>query len=165
MQPDFCESCNPILGTARLKLPVCNVSQLKRNQQQYLTVARYPESLFSLFSFQGMSYLADFSLLKASFMFMLSAASKPNSLIYAGFFVWYLFLAPTRLRSAGRSPAFLSRIFYFFLYTVISVSPFLVMQAVAYSAFCRPNIENFTPAVWCLKRIPSVFLYVQGNFW
>lgn len=119
----------------------------------------YPESLFALLSLLGMLSLLSRKFFKASLYFFLSCATKPNAIIYFGFFIWYLLLMPRRSSLSSLALNVLRTIFL----SLIVISPFIAIQTYAYFNSCTSTIYN--KPTWCSSAVPSVFFYVQSTFW
>ncbi|CAE6511878.1 unnamed protein product, partial [Rhizoctonia solani] len=141
----------------------------------------YAEPFFAWFTFEGLNAYHEQRYLVSSLYFGLATAFRTNGLLLPCFILYGLlvhpilleFLAtiststalqladiPTHLHRAAKKLR-ISMLIYSGLLTMISLSPFLAQQYIAYLTFCQSS----TPRPWCDSHIPLIYSFVQSHYW
>ncbi|CAE6361242.1 unnamed protein product [Rhizoctonia solani] len=141
----------------------------------------YAEPFFAWFTFEGLSSYHQQKYLAASLYFGLATAFRTNGIILPCFLVYGLLVQPlfsgllTNLKNYPSArladlPKGLYNIFrelnctrtiYCLILVIISLSPFIAQQYIAYITFCQPP----SPRPWCSSRVPLVYSFVQSHYW
>ncbi|CAE6429241.1 unnamed protein product [Rhizoctonia solani] len=141
----------------------------------------YAEPFFAWFTFEGLNAYHEQNYFVSSLYFGLATAFRTNGILLPCFILYDLLARPilseffatinvttgfkptdiaTHLYRASRKlkP---SKIIYGALLTMISLSPFLAQQYLAYLTFC----QSLVPRPWCDSRIPLIYSFVQSHYW
>ncbi|KAJ1303037.1 hypothetical protein OPQ81_011238 [Rhizoctonia solani] len=141
----------------------------------------YAEPFFAWFTFEGLSSCHEQRYLVASLYFGLATAFRTNGILLPCFILYSLLVHPVLIAlfiSLVKSPEFgtkdiprhlygafrklsFFRTIYSALLTIISLSPFIAQQYIAYLTFCRPS----APRPWCNLHIPLIYSFVQSHYW
>jgi len=140
--------------------------------------APYAESLFSFLSFSGFCLYAearlayqlgridkgDLMTLASGAVFGLATTVRSNGLLGG---LLFLYDAIASLRTLVGGPAFLvlRRLTLLILGgSCIAWGAFLP-QYIAYIEYCVMKGPDFSPRPWCQRKIPSIYTWVQDNYW
>ncbi len=99
-------------------------------------------------------------LLLSSAVFALSTAFRANGVLLAGFLLWQGIWAPALARRSAMSRVWLAAVAL--LGTLVAFAPFLSAQYWAYERFCKVASPE---RPWCSKSLPSVYSFVQREYW
>ncbi|KAI9878074.1 MAG: ER membrane glycoprotein subunit of the GPI transamidase complex-like protein [Pleopsidium flavum] len=141
-------------------------------------IAPYAEGLFSFLSFSAFCLYAearmayqlgriskgDLMTLASGAMFGLATTVRSNGLLGG---LLFLYDAMVTLRALAGSSAFLAlrRLTLLILGgSCIAWGAFLP-QYIAYIEYCIRKAPAFSPRPWCQSRIPSIYTWVQDNYW
>lgn len=129
-----------------------------------------PEAFFSFASLMGMLHLGAngrcrwSSLLGASLWFAVATAFRANGVLLTGFIAFRLLFAPD-WHSRSRLSRLVAGLATFIPLAAICVSPLVLFQAWSYGRFCTELDSTIAPRPWCKERPPSVFTFVQSEYW
>ncbi|KAL5632882.1 hypothetical protein ACGC1H_005733 [Rhizoctonia solani] len=141
----------------------------------------YAEPFFAWFTFEGLSAYHEQRYLVSSLYFGLATAFRTNGILLPCFILYGLLVYPMLselLATISTSTGFrltdisahiyraarklrLSKLIYSGLLTMISLSPFLTQQYIAYRTFCQSS----SPRPWCNSHIPLIYSFVQSHYW
>lgn len=122
-----------------------------------------PEAFFSFFALLGHLCLASYTSahgiarhLMASLCYALATAFRANGILLVGFVLWSIFW------QGGNSKRPLAMMLIPVL-VFICLFPLLLSQAFAYARFCLKDDASWRE--WCGKKVPSVYTFVQDQYW
>lgn len=125
-----------------------------------------PEPFFSFFALLGHLCLQHtprntFSTIlftaSAALCFAVATAFRANGILLAGFIAWHI---------VWRAKPFafpLFRLITAVLLSLVAAAPLLLTQLWAFERFCGK--DSFPIRSWCDNRVPSVYSFVQSNYW
>ncbi|CAO3671837.1 unnamed protein product [Rhizopus stolonifer] len=114
----------------------------------------YTESIFALFSFTGMRFIAKRQYILAALIWGVTSGIRSNAIIFAGFFFYDL----VWIRSIKRLN-FYTGIIRSIAYTAITTSGFGLFQYYGYKKFCSLDRP------WCHQTLPLLYSFVQKEYW
>jgi phosphatidylinositol glycan class V len=141
--------------------------------------APYTEALFSLLNLTGMFYYAqsrfaaqsksaglqeDIYKLSSGLFFGVATLMRSNGLLSGLILLWDVARYLPRIISMRLTVHDMRRIIVTCASGVLVALGFVGPQALAYTEFCSQN-TNSQPPLWCSKRIPSIYSWVQDHYW
>ncbi|KAH9864044.1 hypothetical protein J1614_009977, partial [Plenodomus biglobosus] len=141
--------------------------------------APYAESLFSLLNMTGMlcyaksklaakrghaSFMEDAYKLSSGAVFALATLMRSNGLLSGLILLYDVGSYLPVLLSLRLNRHNVRSILVTCVAGIFIMIGFVGPQYVAYQEFCGME-DNFAPRVWCDKRIPSIYSWVQSHYW
>ncbi|ORX95224.1 mannosyltransferase [Basidiobolus meristosporus CBS 931.73] len=118
----------------------------------------YTESLFALFSFVGMDLYVHKHFWSAAVVWALGTSTRSNGITYAGFFIFDLCIK-NRTKSSRVYMAQVAKAVGLSIVTMLGMMSF---QLYGYVSYC---VNQNDPRPWCEYRIPSIYSFVQEEYW
>lgn len=141
--------------------------------------APYAESAFSLFSFSGWLLLVrscaassptsrDALTLLAGATFGIATYFRTNGLLNGAPFAFDFLLTLYKLvedLDQSRTPGYIRRLFALGISGLSVAAGSVVPQVLAYQVYCAGGPGSFGVRPWCNGFVPSIYNYVQRQYW
>ena len=95
----------------------------------------------------------------------ITSAIRPSAMLFAGLYSLHALALANNARQRGfltNSNRFVLNIIVLGMATLLSCSGFAYLQYAAWTQFCA---KSETTRPWCTNTIPSIYTYVQSEYW